>query len=60
MVAVSYFTEAPNYATIEGLTYGTTTADHKKESRSSWTIKDVIASVILVLIIIGIYIYFSG
>ena len=45
MIGVSYFTEAPDYGKLEGLTYGTTTADHKKESRSSWDIKDVIASV---------------
>lgn len=60
MVAVSYSTEAPSYQKLEGLTYSTTTAEHKKESRSSWNIKDVAASVILILIIIGIYIYFSG
>ncbi len=60
MVGVSYFTEAPDYGKLEGLTYSTTTADHKKESRSSWNARDVIVSVILVLIILGIYIYFSG
>ena len=60
MIAVSYFTSEPSYEKLEGLTYATTTAEHKKESRSSWSIGDVIASVILVLIIIGIYIYFSG
>lgn len=60
MVAVSYFTETPAYEKLEGLTYATTTADHKKESRGSWSMKDVVASVVLVLIIIVIYIYFSG
>ena len=60
MVAVSYFTNVPAYEKLEGLTYATTTADHKKESRSSWNFKDVIVSVVLVLIIVAIYIYFSG
>jgi SSS family solute:Na+ symporter len=60
MVAVSYSTNAPAYEKLEGLTYSTTTADHKKESRSSWDMRDVIASVALVLIIIIIYVYFSG
>ena len=60
MVVVSYMTNVPAYEKLEGLTYSTTTADHKKESRSSWGMKEVIASAGLVLIIIGIYIYFSG
>jgi solute:Na+ symporter, SSS family len=60
MVAVSYFTNVPAYEKLEGLTYGTTTTDLKEESRSSWNMKDVLASVGLVLIIIVIYIYFSG
>lgn len=60
MVAVSYATNVPAYEKLEGLTYSTTTSAHKKESRSSWNIQDVGASVILVLIIILIYIYFSG
>ena len=60
MVVVSYMTNVPAYEKLEGLTYSTTTADHKKESRSSWGMKEVIASAGLILIIIGIYIYFSG
>jgi SSS family solute:Na+ symporter len=60
MVAVSYATNVPAYQKLEGLTYSTTTADHKKESRASWDMRDVVASVILVLIIVVIYIYFSG
>jgi SSS family solute:Na+ symporter len=60
MIAVSYATSEPSYEKLEGLTFATTTADHKKESRSSWSARDVIASVALVLIIIVIYIYFSG
>ncbi|MBN2710202.1 MAG: sodium:solute symporter [Calditrichaceae bacterium] len=60
MLVVSYMTEAPDYAKISGLTYGTTTEDHKKESRSSWTKGDVVASVLLVVFIILAYVYFSG
>ncbi len=60
MIAVSYMTEAPSYARISGLTYGTTTAEHRKESRSSWSVGDVVTSVLLVLIIVMIYISFTG
>ena len=59
MVAVSYMTEEPAYEKLSGLTYGTTTADHKKESRSTWKRGDVIASIILVLCIIAAYLFFS-
>ena len=60
MIGVSYLTEEPVYEKLEGLTFATTTSAHKEESRKSWDARDVIASVILCLIILGIYIYFSG
>jgi solute:Na+ symporter, SSS family len=55
MVIVSYATNEPAYEKLEGLTYATTTAEHKKESRSSWTKGDVIASVLLVVFVIIAY-----
>jgi SSS family solute:Na+ symporter len=60
MVTVSYATEAPSYERISGLTYGTTTDEHRKESRSSWSKGDVVASVVVVLLIIAAYLYFTG
>jgi solute:Na+ symporter, SSS family len=60
MFIVSYLTKAPKYAQISGLTYGTVTHEHKKESRSTWGKTDVISSVLVVLIIIAIYITFRG
>jgi SSS family solute:Na+ symporter len=60
MVAVSYMTEPPSYEKINGLTYGTTTAEDKEKSRSSYTKSDVIFSVLLMIIIVAIYLYFTG
>ena len=60
MVAVSYSTNAPSYEKISGLTYGTVTEEHKKESRSSWSMIDVAASVIVMLLILAAYMYFVG
>ena len=37
MVAVSYMTPEPDYAQIRSLTFGTTTAEDKKQSRASWS-----------------------
>ena len=60
MVIVSYMTNVPAYEKISGLTYGTVTDEHRKESRASWTAKDIITSAIVLLLIIAAYIYFSG
>jgi len=60
MIVVSYLTEAPSYEKISGLTYGTVTAEHKKESRASWQARDVIGSVIVLALILAAYLYFTG
>ena len=60
MFVVSYATEAPSYEKISGLTYGTVTSEHKKESRASWTKRDVVFSGVVLLLILLAYIYFTG
>ena len=60
MVLVSYMSKAPSYEKIKGLTYGTTTAEDKEKSKASYSKADVIFSVALVIIIVAIYVYFSG
>jgi SSS family solute:Na+ symporter len=60
MFAVSYLTKAPSYEKISGLTFGTTTTEDREKSRSSWSKVDVVFSVILLIIIVAIYMYFTG
>jgi SSS family solute:Na+ symporter len=60
MFVVSYLTKAPSYEKISGLTFGTTTAEDKEMSRSSWSAVDVVFSVILLVIIVAVYMYFTG
>jgi SSS family solute:Na+ symporter len=60
MIVVSYLTERPSYDKIVGLTYGTVTAENRRESRSSWTTADVIASGIVLALILSAYLYFTG
>ena len=60
MFIVSYLTEPPSYEKITGLTYGTVTEEHKKESRASWTRWDVATSGIVLLLILAAYLYFTG
>ena len=60
MLIVSYATEAPSYERISGLTYETVTAEDRAISRSSWDRRDVIASVVVLLMIALAYLYFQG
>lgn len=60
LFVVSYMTETPDYNKISGLTFGTITHEHKKESRSSWSVIDVVTSVLVLVLILVAYIYFSG
>jgi len=60
MVIVSYMTAAPSDDKISGLTYGTLTDEHRRESRASWSAGDVLASVAVVVAIIAAYLYFRG
>lgn len=60
MVIVSYMTAAPSYEKIAGLTFGTITSDHKKESRASWNGWDVAVSALVLILILAAYLYFVG
>ncbi len=60
MIIVSYATREPNYAAIQGITYGTETEEQKRESRESWSPMDVIWSVLVVVAIVAAYLYFRG
>jgi SSS family solute:Na+ symporter len=60
MVTVSMMTAPPSYEKISGLTFGTLSDEHRKTSRSSWTTGDVAASIVVVLLILAAYLYFTG
>lgn len=60
MFAVSYATAAPAPEQLAGLTYATLAADDRAKSRSSWSRLEVIASAIVVLLIIAVYLSFRG
>ncbi len=44
---------------IEGLTYGSVTPEQKAENRASWGMPEVLGSVGVLALVIGIYLYFS-
>ncbi|MEX0720469.1 MAG: sodium:solute symporter [Balneolaceae bacterium] len=59
MFLVSYMTEAPSYKKISGLTYGTLSDEDRRKSKESYTWVDTTLSILLVVVIGFIYIYFS-
>ncbi len=60
MIGVSYATAPPTESRITGLTFATVTGEQKAETRRSWDRRDVIASVIVLALILGAYLYFRG
>lgn len=60
MVVVSHMTPPPDYEKIAGLTYGTLTEEHRTTSRSSWNWKDVASTVLVLVLILASYLYFTG
>jgi SSS family solute:Na+ symporter len=58
MVIVSFFTEKKDPLKIQGLYFGSASAEQRALTRASWNNWDVINSVIVIGIIVAFYIYF--
>ena len=59
-VSTSLFTTAPDYKTIVGLSFGTLTDEQKQAHKDSYDTIDVVLSVLLVFLVVGILCYFTG
>jgi SSS family solute:Na+ symporter len=59
MVAVSLLTEKPSEKQLNGLTFSTTVAADKASSRASWNQWDVWLSIIVLVVVVSVFIYFS-
>lgn len=59
-IAVSLMTAPPAESQIAGLTFGTLTAEQKTAARNSYSIVDILVSVVLAVVIISILVYFRG
>ncbi len=59
-IGVSMASAVPDYARIEGLSFGTMTTKMKQEFRESFNRIDLVLSAILVGIVISILLYFTG
>ncbi|MGL4595552.1 MAG: sodium:solute symporter [Thermoguttaceae bacterium] len=60
IVAVSLVTPKPKDEQLIGLTYATSTPQQRSETRASWNAIDVVLTCGLIVIILGVYIYFTG
>jgi SSS family solute:Na+ symporter len=60
MVAFSFASAAPDYDKIKSLTYGTATEEDHVKTRASWGAREVIASIVILIFILGAYLYFRG
>ena len=59
IVGVSLLTPKPSEEQIVGLTYATATEEQKRENRASWNCWDVLATVVVLGLVLGFYLYFS-
>jgi SSS family solute:Na+ symporter len=59
MVVVSLLTARPSEAQLSGLTYRTTVAADKAQSRASWNTRDLVLSLAILVVIVVIFVYFS-
>jgi SSS family solute:Na+ symporter len=60
MVVVSHMTAEPDYERIRNLTFETTTREDRAKSRASWTWREVAGSGLVIVCILGAYLYFRG
>jgi SSS family solute:Na+ symporter len=60
MVGVSLATGAPDERQIRSLTFATATAHDRRRTRESWRPVDVLASLVVLVCILGAYLYFRG
>ena len=58
MVVVSYMTAEPDEARLQGLTFATLSDEQRAETRASWNWRDVATSVLVVVLIGCVYLYF--
>lgn len=59
IVGVSLLTAPPDYKKIADLTYATATPEQKKESRESWGLVEVLMTIGILGLVVGMYLYFS-
>jgi SSS family solute:Na+ symporter len=60
MVVVSHMTAEPDLQQIRSLTFETITSEDRASTRASWTWREVAGSALVLVCILGAYLYFRG
>jgi SSS family solute:Na+ symporter len=60
MILVSYMTRELDYAQIKSLTFATVTPEDRARTRASWGWREVAGSGLVLVCILGAYLYFRG
>ena len=60
IVLVSLMTPKPRPEQLQGITYGSASAEQRRETRESWNALDVALTAGLLVMIVAIYAYFTG
>jgi solute:Na+ symporter, SSS family len=60
MVGVSHMTAEPDYGRIRSLTFETVTPEDRAKTLASWSWKEVAGSAVVLICILGAYLYFRG
>lgn len=59
-IVTSLATNPPNYAKIAGLSFGTLSTEDRTQGKNSFTNLDVVLSVLLIVVVVMVLIYFTG
>src|SRR5690554_14388 len=59
-IVVSLITNTPSEEKVKNLTFGTITEEEKQKNKSSYNWVDVVVSILIIAIVIGVMIFFNG
>lgn len=60
IVAVSFLSKAPAHDKVENMTYQTITEEEKKNNKVSYNWVDIAVSIVIIIIVVGVMIFFNG
>ena len=60
IIVVSLLTKAPSEEKVANLTFGTISEEEKSKNKSSYGAVDIIISIVIILIVIGVMLFFNG
>ncbi|WP_010517657.1 sodium:solute symporter [Croceivirga radicis] len=59
-IGTSLLAPAPTIEKVENLTYGTITEEEKRKNKTSYTTSDIVISILVLAIVVGVMVFFNG